>query len=408
MKIKVKKVKPIRGYIDGCFDIMHSGHYNAIRQAKQLCDILVVGVHSDDEILKHKGPPVMNENERLSIVKACKWCDEIVFDTPYNPSIKLLDKLNCDFVVHGDDTSTTSDGNDAYAGVRKAGRLKIIKRTEGVSTTDLVGRLLLMTKRHHLNSNSPYNSPMIGPVTSSNINTIPELNNNNNNNDIRSRNNSIKKQAQQPSLDEYNHNNKHYSEGLSSFLPTTWRISSFSNGKTPNKDDIVIYIDGAFDLFHIGHIETIAKAKALGSFLFVGIHDDETINKHKGKNYPIMNLHERVLNVLSCKYVDEVIIGAPWQITKDMITTFNIKKVVSGSNTKLDLDKSDLYIKSKDPYKVAKELNIYQQVKTENSLNTENVVERIINNRTKYQNRNKNRVKKDVNYLKKKNFIEEL
>ena len=31
-------------YVDGCFDIMHSGHYNAIRQAKRLCDVLVVGV----------------------------------------------------------------------------------------------------------------------------------------------------------------------------------------------------------------------------------------------------------------------------------------------------------------------------------------------------------------------------
>lgn len=43
-------VDSIDRYIDGCYDIMHSGHYNAIRQAKQLCDVLVVGVHSDKEI----------------------------------------------------------------------------------------------------------------------------------------------------------------------------------------------------------------------------------------------------------------------------------------------------------------------------------------------------------------------
>ena len=81
--------RPVRTYIDGCFDIMHSGHYNAIRQAKQLTDILVVGVHSDDEILKHKGPPVMNNEERLATVRACKWVDEVVLDTPYNPSLEL-------------------------------------------------------------------------------------------------------------------------------------------------------------------------------------------------------------------------------------------------------------------------------------------------------------------------------
>ena len=62
--------------LDGCFDIMHSGHYNAIRQAKALTDILVVGVHSDEEIRKHKGPPVMNDEERLATVRACKWVDE--------------------------------------------------------------------------------------------------------------------------------------------------------------------------------------------------------------------------------------------------------------------------------------------------------------------------------------------
>src|SRR5688572_24829112 len=47
------KKKPVRVYIDGCFDIMHSGHYNAVRQAKELGDILVVGIHSDAEILNN-------------------------------------------------------------------------------------------------------------------------------------------------------------------------------------------------------------------------------------------------------------------------------------------------------------------------------------------------------------------
>ncbi|KAJ6395136.1 hypothetical protein OIU77_020406 [Salix suchowensis] len=44
-----------------------------------------------------------------------------------------------------------------------------------------------------------------------------------------------------------------------------------------------------------------------------------------------MNLHERSLSVLACQYVDEVIIGAPWEVSKDMITTFNISSVVHGT-----------------------------------------------------------------------------
>lgn len=43
---------------------MHHGHFNALRQAKAMGDIVVAGVHSDAELLLHKGPTVMNENER--------------------------------------------------------------------------------------------------------------------------------------------------------------------------------------------------------------------------------------------------------------------------------------------------------------------------------------------------------
>ena len=81
----------------------------------------------------------------------------------------------------------------------------------------------------------------------------------------------------------------------------------------------------------MGHIKTLQKAKELGTFLLVGVHDDELINEKKGSNYPILNLQERVLNVLSLKFVDDVIIGAPWKITENMIKNFSISLVVEGS-----------------------------------------------------------------------------
>lgn len=61
-----KKKRPIRVYMDGCFDMMHYGHCNALRQARALGDQLVVGVVSDAEIIANKGPPVTPLDERYT------------------------------------------------------------------------------------------------------------------------------------------------------------------------------------------------------------------------------------------------------------------------------------------------------------------------------------------------------
>lgn len=46
-------------------------------------------------------------------------------------------------------------------------------------------------------------------------------------------------------------------------------------------------------------------------------------SEQRGAHFPLMHLHERALGVLACRYVDEVIIGAPWEITKDMVRDIN-------------------------------------------------------------------------------------
>lgn len=61
---KRREKRRIRVYMDGCFDLMHYGHANALRQAKALGDELIVGVVSDEEIIANKGPPVLSMQER--------------------------------------------------------------------------------------------------------------------------------------------------------------------------------------------------------------------------------------------------------------------------------------------------------------------------------------------------------
>jgi len=61
------------------------------------------------------------------------------------------------------------------------------------------------------------------------------------------------------------------------------------------------------------------------------------VNQYKGSNYPIMNLHERTLSVLACKYVSEVVIGAPYVVSHDLLDHFNVSVVAHGK-TKVNSD----------------------------------------------------------------------
>uniref|UniRef100_A0A8D8G863 ethanolamine-phosphate cytidylyltransferase n=1 Tax=Culex pipiens TaxID=7175 RepID=A0A8D8G863_CULPI len=93
---------------------------------------------------------------RYKMVRGIKWVDEVVEDAPYVTTLETLDNNNCDFCVHGDDITLTADGVDTYHLVKTAERYKEVSRTAGVSTTDLVGRMLLMTRNHFKQGDQEY------------------------------------------------------------------------------------------------------------------------------------------------------------------------------------------------------------------------------------------------------------
>ncbi|XP_045464494.1 ethanolamine-phosphate cytidylyltransferase isoform X2 [Harmonia axyridis] len=339
---KLNGHKSVRVWCDGCYDMVHFGHANSLRQAKALGDYLVVGVHTDEEIAKHKGPPVFTEEERYKMVRAIKWVDEVVEGAPYITSLETLDMNGCDFCVHGDDITMTADGVDTYHKVKKAERYKEVERTAGVSTTDLVGRMLLLT-RNHFRQDSSARSPWTG---------------------------------------------------CSQFLPTTQKIIQFSDGRPPLPTDRVVYVSGAFDLFHVGHLDFLEKARQLGDYLIVGLHTDPIVNRYKGSNYPIMNLHERVLSVLACRYVSEVVIGAPYSVTKDLMDHFKVHMVAHGS-TPVAPDED-----GRDPFLYPKEIGKFKTINSGNSMTTEKIVERIIRNRIEFEARNIKKEKKEMDLIK--------
>ncbi|XP_057786516.1 choline-phosphate cytidylyltransferase 2-like [Salvia miltiorrhiza] len=138
--------RPIRVYADGIYDLFHFGHARSLEQAKKLFPntYLLVGCCNDDTTHKYKGKTVMNDAERYESLRHCKWVDEVVPDAPWVINQEFLDKHRIDFVAH--DSLPYADasgaGNDVYEFVKKVGRFKETKRTDGISTSDVIMRIV--------------------------------------------------------------------------------------------------------------------------------------------------------------------------------------------------------------------------------------------------------------------------
>ena len=88
---------------------------------------------------------MINEKERYALLRHIKWATRIAESAPYSVSLGLLDDLECDKAVHGDDIAIdVSTGRSCYADLEDVGRFFKVKRTEGVSTTDFITRLLAL------------------------------------------------------------------------------------------------------------------------------------------------------------------------------------------------------------------------------------------------------------------------
>lgn len=194
----------------------------------------------------------------------------MVPNAPYLTSLEVMDQYECDFCVHGDDITTMADGSDCYAQVKAAGRYQECKRTVGVSTTDLVGRMLLLQRSQ---PRVPENEALISGGNDGGIMAFA---------------------AQSPVTGLV-----HYQDGHTSMAAQTLH-QFMAHSRQPQPDDRIAYVDGAFDLFHVGHITFLKAVREQCDFLLVGVHGDEEMRRIKGPGHPLMSLHERVLGVLSC------------------------------------------------------------------------------------------------------------
>ncbi len=125
-------------FTNGCFDILHRGHIEYLSKARDLGDVLIIGVNTDASVRRLKGDkrPVQDETSRALVLASLRFVEGVVLfdeDTPYN----LIDLVKPDVLVKGGDYS---EDTIVGADIVKAhgGEVVTVPLTEGYSTTRLL------------------------------------------------------------------------------------------------------------------------------------------------------------------------------------------------------------------------------------------------------------------------------
>lgn len=129
-------------FTNGCFDILHLGHIDYLSKAKDMGDLLIIGLNTDLSVSKVKGKnrPIQNENSRAMVLASLSFVDAVVFfgeDTPYN----LIKITQPDILVKGADYKPEDIvGYDIVK--NKSGEVVTIEFLEGYSTTAIEKKIL--------------------------------------------------------------------------------------------------------------------------------------------------------------------------------------------------------------------------------------------------------------------------
>lgn len=131
------------GYVPGGFDLFHIGHLNILRAARVRCDVLVVGVATDESLLRMKGrPPVIPHAERMEVVASLRIVDEVVADVSQDKRLAWRAR-GFDVLFKGDDWRGTPKGVRLEAELAEVGaRIEYLPYTPSTSSSVLRGFLL--------------------------------------------------------------------------------------------------------------------------------------------------------------------------------------------------------------------------------------------------------------------------
>lgn len=138
---KVRSEKQLIVFTNGCFDIIHRGHIEYLAKAKQLGDILIVAINSDNSVRKLKGDkrPINRLNDRLYCIASLFFVDYVTYFDEMTP-INLINVIKPDIHVKGGDYKV--EELPEYQVVRKyGGKIKIIDFINGYSTSNIINKI---------------------------------------------------------------------------------------------------------------------------------------------------------------------------------------------------------------------------------------------------------------------------
>ena len=129
-------------FTNGCFDIIHAGHVRYLLKAKTLGDLLIVGLNSDASVRQIKGTrrPIVSQQERAEVLAALECVDYITIFDDLTP-LSLIEHLEPDILVKGADWAGHAIvGADIVK--KKGGRVARMKLARGISTTNIIKKIL--------------------------------------------------------------------------------------------------------------------------------------------------------------------------------------------------------------------------------------------------------------------------
>lgn len=127
-------------YADMCADLFHPGHVNFIKKCKNYKKnvYLIIGIHNDEDIKSYKRLPICTMNERIEVVKSCKYVDEVISNSPLKITKEFVNKHKIDYVIHAGEIPE-DEKNNWYSEILDIYRE--VPRTDGISTTDIINRI---------------------------------------------------------------------------------------------------------------------------------------------------------------------------------------------------------------------------------------------------------------------------